>query len=267
MTARILLAALVLAGAPLAAQQPKTRSLDDLNWIEVGRLVPESTNTVLVPVGTLEPHGVVNNGADNTVPESLAVYVAPRINALIAPTVKYGVTTTLGEYPGTFGISPETFEEYLYEIMKGLAANGFTNIVVINGHGPNGPPLRNAADRVWQETDSRILVTEWWAMTADLVEEIYGGQGGHAGNNETAAVLAIRPDLVHRELYTGPEMTTPRPSGWSAYPFPSSILLYREGEGYPDFDPSRAKRYFDGTVDRLVEVIGDVIGKWQAAGL
>ena len=104
-------------------------------------------------------------------------------------------------------------------------------------------------------------------MTADLVQEIYGGQGGHAGNNETAAVLAVRPDLVHQELYTGPEMTTPRASGWSAYPFPSSILLYREGEGYPDFDPAKAKRYFDGTVDRLVEVIGDVIRKWDRAGL
>ena len=227
MTARVFLAGLVLAGAPLAAQQPSTRLLDDLNWIEVGRLVPETVTTVLLPVGTLEPHGVVNNGADNTVPESLAVYIAPRVNALIAPTVKYGVTTALGEYPGTFGIQHETFETYVYEVMKGFADNGFRNIVVINGHGPNGAPLRSAADRVWQETDSRLLVTEWWAMTADLVQEIYGGQGGHAGNNETAAVLAVRPDLVHQELYTGPEMTTPRASGWSAYPFPSSILLYR----------------------------------------
>jgi len=25
-------------------------------------------NTVLLPTGTLEPHGVINNGADNTAP-------------------------------------------------------------------------------------------------------------------------------------------------------------------------------------------------------
>ena len=265
---RVLLGTAALAAAvSLAAQEPRSRSLDDLNWIEVGQLVPARITTVLLPVGTLEPHGVVNNGADNTVPESLAVRIAPRVDALIAPTIKYGVTTTLGEYPGTFGISPATFEAYAYEVLRGLAASGFRNIVIINGHGPNGPPLRAAAERVWHETDARILVTEWWSLTADLVADIWGGTGGHAGNNETAAVQAVRPDLVRRELYRGPEMATPRGEGWTAYPFPSSILLYSPGEGLPDFDASRARRYFDGTVNRLVEIIEDVVRKWDMAGL
>ena len=249
------------------SSSPSSRWLDDLNWIEVGRLVPHTITTVLVPVGTLEPHGVINNGADNIVPESLAVRLAPLTEALIAPTVKYGVTTTLGEYPGTFGITPATFEAYVYEVLRGFADNGFRNIVVLNGHGPNGAPLRRAAERVWHETSARLLVTEWWSLTADLVEEIYGGAGGHAGNNETGAVLAVRPDLVHPELYSGEEMTTPRPEGWTAYPFPSSILLYRPGEGLPDFDRAKARRYFDGTVARLADVIQDVIAKWDLAGL
>ncbi|MFQ5550472.1 MAG: creatininase family protein, partial [Gemmatimonadales bacterium] len=204
-----------LCAAELGAQE-HSRLMDDLNWIEVGRLVPDSVDTVLLPAGTLEPHGVVNNGADNTVPYELALRIAPRVNALIAPTIPYGVTTTLGEYPGTFGISADVFEEYLYEVLRGLAANGFRNIVIINGHGPNGTPLRNAANRVWSETDVRVLVAEWWSLTADLVEEIYGSRGGHAGNNETGAVLAVRPDLVHEELYEGDSMTTPRGAGWSA---------------------------------------------------
>jgi creatinine amidohydrolase len=265
---RVSIVALVMAVAVSAgmAQQnaAPTRSLGDLNWIEVGRLVPDSVRTVLLPVGTLEPHGVVNNGADNVVPESLATRLAPRVGALVAPTVKYGVTTTLGGYPGTFGISPETFQAYVYEVMKGLAASRFHHIIVLNGHGPNGPPLRRAAERVWLETGTRILVTEWWSLTADLVREIYGSQGGHAGNNETGAVLAVRPDLVHPDLYTGPEMTTPRTEGWTAYPFPSSILLYAPGEGYPDFDPDKARRYFEGTVDRLTDIVRDVIAKWDS---
>jgi creatinine amidohydrolase len=262
---RILL--LLTASSTIAAQEPRTRLMDDLNWMEVGRLVPARVTTVLLPVGTLEAHGVVNNGADNTVPESLAVRIAPQVNALVAPTVKYGVTVTIGEYPGTFGISADTFERYVYEVMKGLAAAGFRNIVVLNGHGPNGLPLRNAAERVFRETDARVLVTDWWTMTADLVKSVYGTEGGHAGNNETGAVLAVRPDRVRRDLYTGPDLTTPRADGWAAYPFPSSILLYRAGEGYPDFDAARAKRYFDGTVERLVTVIRDVVGKWEKAGL
>ena len=263
----VLVAVGLVAGAGAVAGQDRPVMLDELNWIEVGRIVPDSVQTVLLPVGTLEPHGVVNNGADITVPLEMGRRLAPRLAALVAPAIPYGVTTTLDEYPGTFAISPETFEEYAYEVMRGLAANGFRNIVVLNGHGPNGAPLRAAAERVWHETDARILVTEWWTIAADATTEVYGTEGGHAGNNETAAVMAVRPDLVHPELYTGEDMATPRPVGWTAYPFPSSILLYQDGEGYPDFDQARAERFFSLTLDRMAELITGVIDKWDRAGL
>ena len=265
-TALALAASTAVLLSPAMGQEP-TRWLNDLNWADLRGVVPDSVATVLLPAGTLEPHGVVNNGADNTVPEALAGRLAPRINALIAPVIPYGVTTTLSEYPGTFAISPGTFEAYAYEVILGLARNGFRNIVVLNGHGPNGGPLRAAADRVWRETDVRILVTEWWTMTADITDDVHGTQGGHAGNNETAAVLAVRPDLVHERLFTGPDMTTPRGNEWTAYPFPSSILLYAPGEGYPDFDRGKAIRFFDRVVERLTAVIEDVITKWNHAGL
>lgn len=256
-----------LLALPAALPAQSSRSLEELNWMEVRELVPARVRTVLLPAGILEAHGVVNNGADNLVPESLAVRIAARVNALIAPTIKYGVMGSLDEYAGTFGIPAGVFEQYAYHVMRGLAAQGFRNIVVLNGHGPNGDPLRAAAQRVFRETDARILVTDWWTMTGDLVAAIWGEAGGHAGNNETAAVLAVRPDLVHEDRYEGAAMATPRPEGWAAWPFPSSILLYRPGEGYPDFDRGRARRYFDGVVDRLVTVIDDVIAKWERAGL
>lgn len=265
----VVLAAASLLAASLAAQErvDGPRLLEEVNWIEVGRLVPDSVQTVLVPVGTVEPHGVINNGADNTVPVELARRLGPRVNAFVAPTIGYGVTVTLDEYPGALGVSAATFEAYCYEALRGLARVGFRNIIVLNGHGPNGDPLLRAAERVFRETDARLLVTEWWTLTADLAQAVYGTEGGHAGNNETGAVLAVRPDLVHPELYRGPEMTTPRAEGWAAYPFPSSIILYREGEGYPDFDRAKARRFFDGVVARLQAVIEDVVSKWEAAGL
>lgn len=96
---------------------------------------------------------------------------------------------------------------------------------------------------------------------------MYGTRGGHAGNNETGAVLAIRPDLVLQGRDSGSDLTTPFTSGWRAWPFPSSIGLYAPGEGYPDFDAEKARTYFDGVVDRLAAITRDVIGKWEAAGL
>ncbi len=258
---------LVCGGVSAQQSSEHSRLLEELNWLEAREIIPERINTVLVPVGTVEPHGVVHNGADNTVPFELAVRLANRVNALVAPTISYGVTVTLDEYAGALGVRASTFEVYCYDALTALARAGFRNIVVLNGHGPNGAPLRRAAEQVFRETDARVLITEWWTLSADLAQEVYGTEGGHAGNNETGAVLAVRPDLVQAERYTGPDMATPRGSGWTAYPFPSSIVLYRAGEGYPDFDTDRASRFVNGVVAQLADLITDVVAKWDRAGL
>ncbi len=55
----LLLLAFVL---PLPAQS--TREMNDLNWMEFRELVPARIQTVLLPTGTMEAHGVANNGAE-----------------------------------------------------------------------------------------------------------------------------------------------------------------------------------------------------------
>ena len=47
---------------------------DQLDGIQGNRSVKD--HTVLLPTGTLEPHGVVNNGADNTAPTAMAKTIA-----------------------------------------------------------------------------------------------------------------------------------------------------------------------------------------------
>ena len=86
---------------------------------------------------------------------------------------------------------------------------------------------------------------------------------------EQAKRVAIDPSLVHRERYTGPDMVTPNaPAGtYSAYPSPSSITLYKAGEGYPTFDAAKAKVYFDRVNDTVASLIEDIIRKWNLAGV
>ena len=59
----------------------------------------------------------------------------------------------------------------------------------------------------------------------------------------------------------------PPPSTWSAYPFPSSIMLYKEGQGYPKFDLAQAKTYFTKVNDKIARLIQDTIKNWDMAGL
>jgi creatinine amidohydrolase len=47
---------------------PSTREMERINWIEFREWVPAKIRTVLLPLGTLEPHGVAPNGTDILAP-------------------------------------------------------------------------------------------------------------------------------------------------------------------------------------------------------
>ena len=237
--------------------------------MEFREVVPSRIQTVLLPTGTLEPHGVVNNGADNTAPAAMARHIARRVNALVAPTIPYGMTGSMEAYPGAFQITEPAYRPYVKQVLEGLARIGVKNIIVLNGHGgPQTAVLTSVAAEVSAERRVRTLVVNWWSFASDVTKEVFGEDGGHAGLNETAFIQAIDPSLVHPKRYT-PELATayPAPGTWAAAPFPSSIGLYQPGQGYPKFDQRKAEEYFAKVTDKVARLIEDVTRKWDAAGL
>jgi creatinine amidohydrolase len=188
---------------------------------------------------------------------------------MIAPVVPYGFTGSMDAYPGAFTVPEDVYRAYVRAVLRGLAANKFKNIVMINGHGGGQTAVLGAlAQEVGRETGTRILVVNWWSHCADVTREVFGNEGGHAGDNETAFMMAIDPSLVHAERYT-PELAlaNPPPNTWIAYPAPASIGLYKAGEGEPKFDAAKAKVYFDRVNDKVAKLVEDTIRLWDAAGL
>ena len=247
---------------------PTTREMNLLCWQEFGELVPARIETVLVPMGSLEPHGVIPNGTDNLAPEAMARAVAERVNSLIAPTLNYGVTAAMKAFPGAVSISEEAYAPFAEEILLNLADNGFRNIIVLTGHGGNTVLLNRAATRVANRCRVRVLVVNWWTLVDDITKEVFKENGGHAGNNETAYVQAVVPDYIHPERYKR-EMASPNPPAGAYYAVPvtSTIGLYEKGQGYPTFDPAQAKDYFRKVNDRVAALILDTIKKWDLAGV
>ncbi|HZH92076.1 MAG TPA: creatininase family protein [Pyrinomonadaceae bacterium] len=280
-TIRLLLLFAVLAQATGAQQQAttppskvspdivSTREMDRINWMEFRETVPTRVQTVLLPTGTLEPHGVVNNGADNTAPLAIARHIARRTNAMIAPVLPYGMTGSMEAYPGAFQITEAAYRPFVKQILEGLAKNGFRNIIIVNGHGGGQTAVLTAvAAEVSAERKVRTLVVNWWSYASDITKQVFGEDGGHAGLNETAFVQAIDPTLVHPERYK-PDLATayPAPGTWAAAPFPSSIGLYQPGQGYPKFDQKKADEYFAKVTDKIAALVNDVVRKWDMAGL
>jgi len=277
LTTALLLSAAAAAPAPARAQAPagaardfvSTREMDRINWMEFREVVPSKVRTVLLPTGTLEPHGVANNGADNTAPTAIARRIAPRVNALVAPTLPYGITGSMEAYPGAFQITEAAYRPFVKQILEGLAKNGFRNIIVVNGHGgPQTAVLNAVAAEVSAERRVRTLVVNWWSFASDVTREVFGEDGGHAGWNETALIQAVDPTLVHPGRYKDDLATPyPAPNTWSAAPFPSSIGLYQPGQGYPKFDQKKADEYFVKVTDKVAALVNDVVRKWDMAGL
>ena len=207
------LSVFLFSGPPLVSEEsiPTTREMNLMTWTEFQEIVPARIDTVLLPLGSIEPHGVIPSGTDSLAPTAMAVAIAARLNALIAPTLNYGVTPAMQAYPGSVSITAETYAPFVAQVMEGLADQRFLNIIVLNGHGGNTDTVKKVATRVSVEKRVRILVINWWSLADDITKEVFGENGGHAGNNETAYVQAVVPDHIHPERLCRPARQRGRP--------------------------------------------------------
>ncbi len=235
---------------------------EELNWAEFEKLVPGTYDTAILPVGTIEAHGVSPLGTDNLIPMEMARRLAGDLKAIIAPPVNHGITSSLLGYPGSLTVSSATFEKYMTEILVSIAACRFDKIVVLNGHGGQIEQLGRAAKEAWNLKRVKITVVHWWVCCDDIVEKIYGRGGGHAATDENAAVQAIRPDLIKADLYSD-DMVFNQPGGFTSYPNPGTILAYKEGAGFIDFDQKKAEQYFEAAVERVKSHLLDIFKRWE----
>jgi len=240
----------------------RTRKLEELTWIEFKKLVPKKLDSVLLPVGTVEAHGCTALGTDNILPMAIAERIAEGVNALVAPVIPYGITRSLLAYPGSTTVTPETLERYVWEVCTSLADTGFRRIAILNGHGGNTDALKNVCFRLYREKKVFCLVLDWWVHCSEEIREAYGHEGGHAGTDENGMMLALRPDLVRKELYKADLAFLAQP-GVATSPFPGSIILYEKDEGYPDFDPEKAQKVLDLVCGRVEKTVSEVFRRWK----
>ncbi|MEM0376649.1 MAG: creatininase family protein [Thermofilum sp.] len=238
------------------------RKLGEYTYAELKELLREGVDSAILPVGTLEPHGLhLPLATDTLIAEKVAELVAERSGALLLPALPYGVNTGLHGYPGSVRVEPDTLEKIVLEILKSLSSSGFRYVLVVNGHGGNTQSLDNAARRAWLEYRLAVLVVDWWVLAREvgLTKEILGKEGGHAATDETAAVLAFRPDLVKRELYSESSIHVYKP-GVRAYPSPGTVINYSATEGGVEFPSSETCRRF---LEAVAEAITSEFEKFR----
>jgi len=181
---------------------------EKLTWPEINDAVTAGKIPV-VPIGAVEQHGPhLPLDVDMLIVSRVALAAGERSpdKMLVLPTVSYGYTGHVMDFPGTINIHYAHFIEHVLDIAKSLAYHGFKKILLLNGHGSNMPNLDLVARRCNLETDAQCAFAGWWSMlTVDPEfmprwrESTFPGGCAHAGELETSVYLHLAGDDVRKD--------------------------------------------------------------------
>jgi creatinine amidohydrolase len=198
---------IALLSAPAAAQTAATVPLparwDELTASDWPKAMERSAQTCILPIGILEKHGQhAPLGSDLVKVRELAARATKQEYAVVFPDYFYGQIYEAKHQPGTFALPSRLVWDLLDATVEEIGRNGFKRILIINGHGGNPNLLRYFAQA--QLERRRSYAVYFFDPPTDPVQaekmrqarksDPAGDQ--HGGENETSALLYLRPDLV-----------------------------------------------------------------------
>jgi len=186
--------------------------MENLTWDEFDG-IRKKVDTLILPVGSVEAHGRhLPLGTDVFAPVEIAKRIEAKLKergkeVLIAPPIWYGHSFVLNIFPGTINVKADTLRRYVCDVMEEFAEEGFKRIILLNGHGGNYYPLVEASEEVAGKYDVEIWIINWWMDFREDILSICSSQG-HAGEDETSVILAIKPELVKMDKAKGEKRTS-----------------------------------------------------------
>jgi creatinine amidohydrolase len=189
----------------------------------------EKSQTVILPVGSLEEHGPhLPLGTDLFHALELARRVAEERGVLVAPPLFYGVCRSTREHPGTVSLSGVTLRALVRDLGREFFRQGFYNLIILSGHagGTHMAALLEAGETLLEELpEVRVAVVNILDLLREVLTEnphlVRTKGDAHAGEVETALMLAAYPHLVQGTA----------PAEWPT--FPKYILVRDKRRFWP----------------------------------
>lgn len=141
---------------------------------------------VLFPLGLVEAHGPhMPVSVDVDTANYFASRSAEATGAILLPALPYGFADEMRDYPGSLGLTADTFTEVISDICHMLCSQGFKKVIFLTGHGANKAPCELAFYRVWKTfPDFRGVCWNWWSDCG--ITGIH-----HADKGETEVAMAV----------------------------------------------------------------------------
>lgn len=157
-------------------------------------------DTILIPLGTTENHGVHSPLCTDTLwALGIAEGIAKETDCIIAPPVYVGYSRGHLAYPGPVNLRGETYSNLIIDIGRSMLYHGYRRIVLINGHRvSNLAPILVAGNHLHHRYGVPVGIIDAGLIALKEVSKIVHQPKGteHGGDAETSMVLAYRPDLV-----------------------------------------------------------------------
>lgn len=237
---------------------------------EVARAIA-AKKPVVLPTGATESHGPhMPCDTDTHQADYMAVRLAERIDAVVAPAIPYAVSKTFERFPGTVSLSIPTYQQLVYEVGTALIRQGFADLLLLNGNRPNGTSNDAVARRLIDDLDAaydfQVTAVSYWEPGAAAVHALRNsevGGMGHGGEYETSFQLATRPQLVKMDRIQG--LRTPL-VGWDLVAPVEPARSYRRrpdpADGHPSIfgdphaaSPAQGRAILAAAIDALVETV------------
>lgn len=222
----------------------------------------------ILPWGATEPHNLhLPYLTDSLLAESLALDAATilqqnqGIRVMVLPAMTLG-SQNPGQWNKPFCLHAryETQRAMLGDIVASLHRQGFSRLVILNGHGGNS--FRNMIrDLAFEYPDFLIVVVNSFTIVPQ--QGYFEEQDDHAGEMETSLMMHYHPELVTLE-HAGSGHTHPfaiqalnNHTAW--IPRHWDRVSSDTGIGNPHRStPEKGRRYAEAVTARLCEMLADL---------
>jgi creatinine amidohydrolase len=177
-----------------------------MNWEELSsddfpQAVRAAQSVCLVPLSVIERHGHhLPMGTDMFIGRELCRRTAALEPAIIFPDAIFTQILEARHVPGTIALDADVIMFLLDNICREIARNGLKKIVLVSAHGGNEYFARYFAQIQLERTRDYVIYVADPHLTTETEAELAAmwetSIDGHAGEQETSEILAIRPDLV-----------------------------------------------------------------------
>lgn len=201
---------MVQAVPVLDSIMPTTASLPRRHWFEMTTedfRTGDTANWIAVlPIAAIEQHGPhLPVGVDSMIMQGYldrAIPLIPTdIPATFLPIQTIGKSNEHLEFPGTVSLSAETVIRAWTEIGESVHRAGIRKLLIVNSHGGNMSAMDIVARDLRVRHGMLVAFTSWhmFGYPKGAYSEDETRLGIHAGEIETALMLAFRPDVVRMD--------------------------------------------------------------------